>query len=564
MAEDSFKSEYKKIDMLLSSSLRYQVPPYQRDFSWESNDQIVDFWSDLNESMKRNKDHFFGNILLRKTENEDMFDILDGQQRLVTVTILLAVIRDELYKIGDADRSNIIQQSIAITTDETTLKPIERLKLNLRNKAFFLDFVQLHKSDPQRKSFESSENLMTTNKLIMDAYNYLQKEIEKELDSLSTRDEKTKFLTSVSSHLKKRFGLIETRVGSTAEAYRLFMPLNFRGLELSVADLFKSYIIEESPPEKREDVITIWNEIADLLDEAGLVNFLRHYWASKIDNVGEKDLYDEFVDYIDTQNIDVVTFVKKLREEAEIYSALLNSQSDYWKGKDKRIPELLEEVRTLNIRQCFPLLLSGRKKFDDKNFRKLLETCINFSFRFITIGGLNNKLLESLYSNTAIEVSKDKIKDIDSIVKILKKEYIKDEDFLTLFIRKQIKINKIARYILQKIEDSFSDKEKVYKIITLEHVLPDNPDKEWEAYLKAKKLEKDELVDKIGNMTLLTEKMNSNAQNKFFTKKRDEYYKKSILKINENLKNINEWTDKEIKERQAWLGEIAIKLWKLD
>lgn len=300
MTELSFKSEYKKIGELFSGTLKYIIPPYQRDYSWNSNDQILDFWNDLNDSMERDKDHFFGNILLRRNhENEDAFDILDGQQRLASITILLAVIRDELYSIGAPEKqSNIVHQSIEIITDERTLEPVERLRLNLRNKEFFSDYIQRDYMDKQRKTFDKSMKVTSTNKLIMDAYIYLQKEVEKKLASKASKQEKIDCLTSISSHIKRRFGVIETIVGSTADAYKLFMPLNYRGLDLSVADLFKTHIIETSSQDKKDDATAIWNEIADMLDNAGIVDFLRHFWASKIASVGEKDLYDEFVKYL--------------------------------------------------------------------------------------------------------------------------------------------------------------------------------------------------------------------------------------------------------------------------
>jgi uncharacterized protein with ParB-like and HNH nuclease domain len=565
MVESDFKSDYKSIEAMFSSSLKYRVPPYQRDFSWESNDQVYEFWTDLEESMQGDKEHFFGNILLRKTETKDLFDILDGQQRLSTVTILLAVIRDQLNKIGDLDRARIVQQSIAIITDVRTLKPVPRLTLNLRNKEFFFDYVQ--RDDKDRKFFNRSSRpqLSSTNRLIMDAFVFFENELEKRLDKLLTKEKKTEFLANLSAHTITNLAVIETRVRSTAEAYRLFMPLNSRGLELSVADLFKSHIIEESPADKKQDVIAIWNEIAVLLDDIGIVNFLRHYWASRIATVAEKDLYDEFVKSLKKEKRDLVKFAKELREEAEVYSALSNPQSDYWKGRSAEIPPLLDDIKALNIKQCFPLLLIGRKKFGDKDFVKLLKSCINFSFRFVTISGLNTKNVERLYGRISIDLCNGTISTIGSIVAQLKKEYVNDEQFVLAFKDKEITINKVARYILTKIEESLSDKppEKVLPL-TLEHILPDRPDATWKSYLEKKQINKDEWFSRIGNMTLLTEKMNSDARSKSFSKKRDDYFRKSSLKINEYLKGLTEWSDKEIAERQVWLGAQAVKLWRLD
>jgi uncharacterized protein with ParB-like and HNH nuclease domain len=567
MVDTSFKSDYKSIEELFSSSLRYKVPPYQRDFSWNSTDQIVDFWSDITESVQTGKEHFFGNILLRKTySSEDCFDILDGQQRLATVTILLAVIRDKLNEIGDFDRSKIVQQSIASHTDVRTLKPVPRLTLNLRNKEFFFDYIQ--RDDSGKRFFEKStkQKQPTTNKLIVEAYNYFQKEIEKRFEPLQTKEAKARFLAELSYHISKSLTVIETRVGSTAEAYRLFMPLNSRGLDLSVADLFKSHIIEESPKENKDDVITIWSEIAYLLDDIGIVNFLRHYWASRIATVAEKDLYDEFVK-LKGEKTDLVQFIKELREEAEVYNALSAPPSDYWVGRSSQIPPLLDEIKALNIKQCLPLLLIGRSKFSDREFVRLLQTCINFSFRFSTIMGQNTKNIERLYGRISIELSSGKISSVDAIIAQLKKEYPNDERFLLAFKEKELTINKVARYILTKIEDSLAQQsgsgEKT-RSLTLEHILPEQPDGEWVAYLEKKKMNKDEWVSRIGNMTLLTEKMNSNAKSKSFIRKRDEYFKNSTLKLNQNLVGLVQWDGEEIAKRQAWLAEQAVKIWRLD
>jgi hypothetical protein len=126
--------------------------------------------------------------------------------------------------------------------------------------------------------------------------------------------------------------------------------------------------------------------------------------------------------------------------------------------------------------------------------------------------------------------------------------------------------NQIPRYILKKIEnylDPSSDKEKISKIITLEHILPKNPDKTWLEYLGKKNLDKDDLIYKLGNMTLLTKKMNADMHNEFFITKRDNYYTESKLKINDSLKEIDEWDDETIQERQKSFGKLAIEIWKI-
>ena len=176
-----------------------------------------------------------------------------------------------------------------------------------------------------------------------------------------------------------------------------------------------------------------------------------------------------------------------------------------------------------------------------------------------------NKVLERLFSDIAIGIRKGEIGNSSQVREKLLKEYIPDDTFRLSFSEKDIKTIKVATYILKKIEESLDPlQEKISTKITLEHILPRNPDKAWINYLRRNNMEKDEWVYRIGNLTLLLGKVNKKALNSFFTIKRDEFYKKMTrLKINEDLKSIKNWTDVEINERQNRLAEQAVKVWKI-
>jgi hypothetical protein len=251
-----------------------------------------------------------------------------------------------------------------------------------------------------------------------------------------------------------------------------------------------------------------------------------------------------------------------LKGEAEVYEALLNPKIDYW--ANKTIVDLLNELQTLTTQMTLPLLMSG-SSLQEKEFINLLRLCIGFTFRYLTIAEAEHKVLEKLFSDIAIEIRKGVIKNTEQIKKRMYREYPDDDTFIKLFAKKEIKVAKVAKYILQTIDNHLSqDEEKFSNRITLEHILPRNPDEEWIAYMKKNNIEKEELVNRIGNLTLLLGKVNKKAQNDFFSKKRDNFYTlMTKLKINESLKEIQSWTKEDIEKRQKRLAEIAVVIWKI-
>jgi uncharacterized membrane protein len=148
----------------------------------------------------------------------------------------------------------------------------------------------------------------------------------------------------------------------------------------------------------------------------------------------------------------------------------------------------------------------------------------------------------------------------------LRKEYVDDKTFEQLFITNEIKQNNIAKFILEEIEKSIGgEKEKINSKITVEHILPKKPDQECEDYLKQKKIEKEKLVYRIGNLTLLLGPANNKAKNQIYSYKRDHVFSKpeqTSLEINKSLATITEWTEEDIENRQKWMAKETVNIWR--
>lgn len=585
MAVEKFIPDGIIIGEMLYNQNRYEVPPYQRDYSWKKI-HIGDFWNDIN-SIKEDI-YYFGSMLFKSTrEDKSKISIIDGQQRLITITIFLAVIRDLFYREGINDKEDATLTQTYIIRKITKDKKIFKLTLNLRNKNMFYHCIQCDPyNDSDYKTFDEYEKEFGkkyTNKLIKDAYNFFKEKIEERLNNLKTKNEKIEYLTDLSEKVREKLAIISITVTDIREAYMIFETINQRGVDLAVSDLFKNYLISKS--KNREDMIDIWERIFDILDNK-IKGFLKHYWHSKKEVVQERILFRELTKFVEDEKnkIDVDLLTKEIEKESKVYSALQDSESDYW-DEDEDIQELLREFSILNLKQSLPLLVIGNLKFSDSEFKKLLRMIVNFGFRYHIICKLPPNVLEKIYSQIAVKIRGEDIEETTKIINVkgvledLQKidKYPSDNMFEKLFKGKTFKKDhKIIRYILKKIEtNKFRkiDKQKEntepinYDKFTLEHVLPQNMDDEWKEYFKNKKIalkDVNEWIHRLGNLTLLDQKKNEFSKNEFITKKCEKAYNLSYLKINEALKSLTDWDIDDIEKREEDFFVEAKEIWKID
>jgi len=550
--------QQQTLEQLLKKNFSYEVPYFQREFSWGKDD-----WDDLLEdtikAMKEKKGHFFGFMTFSEAQDAAI-PIIEGQQRLTTVSILLSVARDLLLEMDEEYWKRLNEEYIKSTdilNPETP--PFFKLILSEMNKDFFRKYIQ-EEDIPIKKieKYKTEKKVNLSNDLIFKCYKFFYDEFKKKTEKMDNKATKN-YLIEIVRTVLREFIVITAEVADSYAAYNIFQTLNDRGLDLTITDLLKIYLFEKAKNSWR-DAKEKWDAIREILSVVNTNAFLRHYWLSTHGVVQEKHLLKEIASNIKTQ-AEVFKFLEDLKGEAEAYEALLNPKIDYWANKS--VVDLLNELQILTTQMTLPLLMAG-SRLQEKEFINLLKLCIGFTFRYLTVAEAEHKVLEKLFSDIAIGLREGTIKSSEQIKKRLSGEYHDDDTFMKLFAKKEIKVAKVAKYLLMKIDDFLSqDKEKYSEKITLEHVLPRNPDKEWIEYIKKFNIEKDELVNRIGNLTLLIGKVNKEAQNAFFTKKVHLYKKNTKLIINEPLKEIKSWTKQDIENRQKWLADKAVQIWRI-
>ena len=272
---------------VLSNGKRYHVPPYQRDYSWEE-EQWEDLWSDMQEVAGNEQAHYMGAIVLQ-TEDRRLFKVIDGQQRLATMSIVLLAGIHQLQKLVDIDqeaaanqdRINILRNQFIGAKDAGSLTYSSKLFLNENNDAFYQNnLVQLRPPVNVRK-------LGSSNRLLWRAFQYFDSQLTKKFAGRENGRTISDFLTEV---VADRLVFIQIVVDDDLSAYTVFETLNSRGVGLTATDLLKNYLFSQvsTSPDDLTRVRSQWKSVVDIIGLATFPTFLRHY-ISSVDAVVTKD-----------------------------------------------------------------------------------------------------------------------------------------------------------------------------------------------------------------------------------------------------------------------------------
>ncbi|NQD81397.1 DUF262 domain-containing protein [Pseudomonas sp. CrR14] len=266
---------------LLSSST-FEVPPYQREYSW-LQDEVVEFWTDLRHALGDDS-YFLGLVIL--TDEDGVKQVVDGQQRILTLTLLAAALYHEAKQGGRTALSERIQadflRSIDYDTDETN----PRVTLSDEADNETLQEILEH----GRGSTKSANIEDSLSKRMNDAFIYLRAQLKDDLSQ-----DPFKRLGAWTDFITNRLYFAVFVHPDPASAYRVFEVINTRGRELTTADLLKNYVLSQTPKAGREQRYQEWKRIAQQFNETGsnsFVQYIRHVVTVEGGHILPKDLFD--------------------------------------------------------------------------------------------------------------------------------------------------------------------------------------------------------------------------------------------------------------------------------
>ncbi|MDE0155397.1 MAG: DUF262 domain-containing protein [Gammaproteobacteria bacterium] len=313
---------------LLSNRVKYTVPRFQRDYSWEQK-QWEDLWAGI-EALDGEGFHYMGYIVLLRKNQQD-FEVLDGQQRLITLSLLILATMQHIQRLidnnQDADKNQerleeITNQYIG-SKDIVSLRVSSRLRLNRNNGRFYKDICS-NLEPPQHRG------ITATNNLLRRAFKFF---CDKNVGD--NGEEIAEFINRFSSRL------IFTKivVQDSLNAYKVFETLNARGVKLSTSDLLKSYIFsvvaqnDDVADETLDDLDETWSGILTQLGENDFTDFVRYHHNSHRPMVSKKDLFKS-VRQLYTSPEQAHGYLRALIERVPIYASLSNPYDEWWQQEN--------------------------------------------------------------------------------------------------------------------------------------------------------------------------------------------------------------------------------------
>lgn len=552
--------------------LNATIPTYQRSYEW-GQDQILDFLEDLYSEWERGVDsesrYFFGPIITTEDEN-GITQVIDGQQRLTTSTIFLAVLRDILNTLktieGSIDLKGIIQRDLigdGTTYYEYKLTQIGSIADDFRNKIQKDNHVET--LEPKTLYAGKKSKGMGKVNNILRAYNQILDYITNKMDGYSDQG-KYNFINGICNVFIKQFFVVEISATNRTEAFQIFQTINARGLDLSAADLIKSDFFGNSG-ENTEEVTDMWNQIVTDLGDLNFSDFIRYSWNSKYAFTTARGLYKSVSKSINDSS-KIIQFMKMLKKLSIPYSELNGDSEPTFlieSEHGRQAIYILQELQELKFKTFQPLFLAAiNKDASDKNILALVEASANILIRNKILNQGTN-WLEKLFSSLAYELNNsDEPTDdlVKSIIDKLKSEQPDDIMISTKLNSFDFSTDiKLARYILRRIENNkefekglvIFDNKKVH----IEHIMPQSPIdlSEWSVDEEAHA----NYLWKIGNLTLLLGTKNSSIGNSSFDIKKQSYAQ-SDVRMTRELKDYEKWDPSMIDQRTEMLINELLNL----
>jgi len=568
---------------LLTKYQKFQVPRYQREYSWD-NEQFSDMFTDVLQADEETG-HFFGSLLFYcEDDNKKPAEIIDGQQRITTFFLLLNAIKNSLLDYQDNKKLDKKTQNMIESATRkidtclfSTSKKIKdqsqsqtpRLETGKRDNKLFSEIIK------GRNHKNVIDKSISSHRLILKASQFYFSKNLSEIENAEGLDGLIGFLDKL---FESKFIIMTAEKNS--DKVLLFKTLNARGLELAQSDLIKNEICKTVNESEIDDSIDIWDEIKIIIEKANgnIDSFLFHYLNSYIESkkirkeieekrgnikkldytpvIPEKYVFEAFELLLHSTN-DVFELLNEIKFNAEQYVDFLKPT------KNSKAYNNLIGFKALNITKCYPLLLATKRILKDKDFERLTNAIEVITFRH-SILKEDPKELEKVYYKALHSIYSSK--DVEDAIKIIHDHSTmkRNVDFCEYFSKATPK-SITSKYILFRITRYHQEAiEWGSKEIHLEHVMPQNPTGQW---LKIKNNDIDKYEDnlnRLGNLTLLQDKLNKSASNKDFIIKKKEYYNKSrLLVTKDSFNSYNSWGYEQITQRQKDLLLTVNKIWKI-
>lgn len=544
---------------LFTEDYDFVIPEYQRPYTW-GTEETLQLLSDLKSALDRDtaEPYFLGSLVLVKDPSSSKSEVIDGQQRLTTLSVILAVLRD-LVEDPDLSRDihKLIEEPAVSWDDDKPARP--RLALRPRDDRFFKEHVQTPGGIAQLIGTTDNATDTDSQRAIRDN----AKAVRSELASLDQKQLKALF-----KMMAARTVLVTVATPDLTSAYRIFSVMNSRGLPLAPSDIFKSQVIGAIPDVDKREYADLWEDLERDLGRDEFANLFLYVRAALSQSRAVRSLLIEFPEQVLNAYLpdNGKRFIREVLEPYARAGIRLISQ-DFTGAEWAGVNAWLKRLDQLDNDDWRPVALWAlRHHGDDPAFlepflRKLERLAASMLLRRIYATPRAQRymlLLSELVDGAGLDAEAFELSDRE------KNESVEalDSDIYNL--------TRVRRYVLLRLDAALANDPSAsydYRYVTVEHVLPQTPceDSEWlQAFTEG---EREYWTHRLGNLLLLNRRKNSQAQNYDFAKKKEVYFTSSsgvsVFALTTQVLQEPEWTPSVVQQRQERLKSLLVEEWDL-
>ncbi|MFY0482145.1 DUF262 domain-containing protein [Flavobacterium sp. PLA-1-15] len=583
----------EKLLSFLNGSSQYIIPFFQRSYVWK-----VDNWSELWENIieeyeemvvnnNLKSEHFIGTIIIKQMLSSQVgateYELIDGQQRMTTISLLLKAFHDATPE--DSAKTWINK---FLTFEDSYGNEKIRIQHSKVDSEYFQSIIQDKNNNEELWNkfkglkLEEVEKKLENENRIVGGYIYYRHKVETECNL----DDLRKYINVVIEKLP----VIHMALNADDDVQQIFDTINSLGVKLTTAELLKNYLFSEqelrayyetywqSVFETDEDAIDFWNQekTSGRIRRTTVELFLYSYLVIKKEaNVKLDTLFKEFKNYLKDKTAEQkIAFAKDINEYAKVYEEMPDGENLAEISFDQHEKRFFHVIREFDVNTIFPLVLMIYKEVTNLDERiKILKVLESYISRR-TICKLTTKNYNNLFISILSEVKKMEIITAENLLAKLNNysdvtnKFPSDKEFKDAFYSKYL-INKYSREVLYcialyELNHAYVDNRKLnFSGFSVEHMMPKNWVKNWKILPDGitKEVRSGKLLT-LGNLTLIQGKLNSALRDSSWSKKRAKLKDYSTLKQTTDYLAIENWQESEIDKRAENLFKIAEQIWK--
>ncbi|MGO9722269.1 MAG: DUF262 domain-containing protein [Methylocella sp.] len=548
----------RTIGQIFSDTYAFEIPPYQRPYAWEK-EQIGELLSDLLDAMEEKDSsgdvYFLGSIVLIKSPNDPQSRVVDGQQRLTTLTILLSILRDlttdtelrynrsgYVFQKADPDRG---------TQDRC------RLLLRQQDRGFFQKHIQ---NSGATATLPDPETLKGSQQCIAANAHYLRAKLE-------SLDEGHR--NALVAFIIQRCYLVVVAVPTAEAACRIFTVLNARGMDLKPTDILKADLLERAGEARGIDLAKRWEAVETAIGRDKMVELFGH-----IRMIYERDkprlaLEKGFPTFVTPFGGDAERFVSDILEPIADVAVLLTENKAIYKLFGPEAAKAVRSLERIDNKDWMPpaLLQLWKRKLNDGEavgiFLVQLERLAYFMF--VKRDGINDRIARFAAVMDEFDPKVDKAPPKVGI----DLTDAEQSQFIDSLDGPLYEKSRVCKPVLQRLDEALSNVGMSYdQLVSIEHVLPQTvgESSEW-AKLFPDETERNHWTDRLANLVFLTRRINTRASNWDFDRKKKEYFSSkegtSPFPLTQGVLQTDKWSIDHLAKRQSQLIGKLSEVWQL-